>query len=131
MKRYLLDTCVLIWLLENNPRIKDIVDDITYFQGDFAVSVESIKEYLYLTQSGKLNTMVTYKKLLEVLRKAGILGLEIGLDALEALSELPFFKNHPDPSDRVIIAQAIAGNRILVTGDLKFDQYPKLKLLLV
>lgn len=75
MKRYLLDTCVLIWLLENNPRIKDIVEDITYFQGDFAVSVESIKEYLYLTQSGKLNTTVTYKKLLEVLRKAGILGL--------------------------------------------------------
>lgn len=131
MKRYLLDTCALIWLLENNPRIKDIVEDITYFQGDFAVSVESIKEYLYLTQSGKLNTTVTYKKLLEVLRKAGILGLEIGLDTLEALSKLPFFKNHPDPSDRVIIAQAIAGNRILVTGDLKFDQYSNLKLLLV
>lgn len=131
MKRYLLDTCVLIWLLENNPRIKDIVEDIIYFQGDFAVSVESIKEYLYLTQSGKLSTTVTYKKLLEVLRKAGILGLEIGLDTLEALSKLPFFKNHPDPSDRVIIAQAIAGNRILVTGDLKFDQYPNLKLLLV
>ena len=41
MKRYLLDTCTLIWYLEDNKRVKDISEDIEYFYGDFAVSMES------------------------------------------------------------------------------------------
>ena len=32
MKRYLLDTCVLIWLLKQDNRVKDIAEDINYLQ---------------------------------------------------------------------------------------------------
>ena len=130
-RRYLLDTCVLIWFLENNPRIKDLIDEINYYQGDFAVSVESIKEYLYLTQSGKLKTKVSYNMLLDAMRTAGIKGVEIDYKTLEVLSKLPFYKKHPDPADRAIIAQAIADNRILISGDHNFKLYKELQLLLV
>ena len=54
MKRYLLDTCVLTWYLDEHKRAKDIAEDIEYFQGDFAVSIETVKEFVYLIQSGKI-----------------------------------------------------------------------------
>ena len=130
-RRYLLDTCVLIWFLENNPRIKELIDEINYYQGDYTVSVESIKEFIFLTQSGKLKTKVTYKMLLDVLKRAGISVLDIGVKTLDALVNLPFYKTHTDPADRVIIAQAISDNRILISGDQKFKLYKELKLLTV
>ena len=131
MRRYLLDTCVLIWLLNKDKKVKGIAEDIEYFQGDYAISVESLKEYLYLIQSGKLKTDITFDELLKGLKVQQISVLSYERDALLELSRLPFIKTHPDPSDRAIIAQAISDNRILITGDRKFVNYPKLKLLQV
>ncbi|MBR6063028.1 MAG: PIN domain-containing protein [Bacteroidales bacterium] len=131
MRRYLLDTCVLIWLLNENERIKELAEDINYFQGDYAISVESIKEFIYLIQSGKINTDITFDELINALNKKQISIYGYDKYTLKKLSELPFFKNHPDPSDRVIIAQAIADKRILITGDLKFENYPELRLVRV
>lgn len=54
MKRYLLDTCVLIWLLNENERVKSLAEDINYYQGDYAISVESIKEFIYLFRAERL-----------------------------------------------------------------------------
>ena len=131
MRRFLLDTCVLIWLLKDDKRIKDIKDDIDFYQGDYAISVESLKEYLYLVQSGKLKTDIIVDDLLKGLKGQQVSVLSYERETLEELSRLPFIKIHPDPSDRAIIAQAIADNRILITGDRKFVNYPKLKLLQV
>ncbi|MDR3047455.1 MAG: hypothetical protein LBU51_07590 [Bacteroidales bacterium] len=54
MTRYLFDTCALIWYLEDKKRIKPISDDVEYYQGDFAISIDSIKEFIYSVQSGKI-----------------------------------------------------------------------------
>lgn len=131
MRRFLLDTCVLIWILKDDKRIKGIKDDIDYYQGDYAISVESLKEYLYLVQSGKLKTDIAFDELLRGLKEQQISVLSYEKETLEELSRLPFIKTHPDPSDRAIIAQAISDNRILITGDRKFANYSKLKLLQV
>lgn len=131
MRRYLLDTCVLIWLLNENERIKELAEDINYYQGDYAISVESIKEFIYLIQSGKINTDITFDELINALNKKQISIYGYDKYTLKTLSELPFFKNHSDPSDRVIIAQAIADKRILITGDLKFENYQGLQLVKV
>ena len=48
MKRYFIDTCVLIWLFEKNKRVKEVIYDIEYYQGNFAVSIEVLKEFIYL-----------------------------------------------------------------------------------
>ena len=74
---------------------------------------------------------ITFDELVGGLNRKLISILEYDKKTLRELFRLPFFKKHPDPSDRVIISQAIADNRILVTSDLKFDQYPKLKILMV
>ena len=129
MRRFLLDTCVLIWILKDDRRVKGLKEDIEFCQGDYAISVESLKEYLYLVQSGKLKTDVSFDDLLRGLKEQQISVLSYERETLKELSRLPFIKTHPDPSDRAIIAQAISDNRTLITGDRKFDQYPKLKLL--
>ena len=131
MKRYLLDTCALIWLLMKNKRMEPIAYDIDYYLCDCAVSIESIKELLYLIQSGKLKIDISLSELIKLLLSKHITIYLVELGTLKVLSELPFFRKHPDPSDRVIIAHAIAENRILVSGDMNFKLYPNLQLLAV
>lgn len=45
--------------------------------------------------------------------------------------DLPLFPEHRDPFDRLIIAQAIKENLILISDDQKFKSYPNLNLLSV
>ncbi|MBO7445896.1 MAG: hypothetical protein J6T86_05765 [Bacteroidales bacterium] len=117
--------------MNEDERIKSLAEDINYYQGDYAISVESIKEFIYLVQSGKINTDITFDELVNALGEKQISIYGYDKHTLKALFELPFFRSHPDPSDRVIIAQAIADKRILITGDLKFDSYPGLQLIKV
>ena len=129
MKRYLLDTCVLTWYLDEHKRAKDIAEDIEYFQGDFAVSIETVKEFVYLIQSGKIGLDYDFDEFTTFLSDKYINIIDFDMACLKVLFSLPFYKNHPDPTDRHIIATAIAKNRILVSGDAKFGVYTKNGLL--
>jgi len=44
---------------------------------------------------------------------------------LETLSCLPFYPDHRDPFDRVIIAQAITEKIPIISSDRKFHNYVK------
>ena len=131
MRRYLLDTCTLIWMLKDYPRIKGVKEEIDCYQGDYAISVGSIKEFVYLIQSGKIKTDISFDELVTALDDKHILICKYDRGTLKVLSELPFFKKHQDPSDRVIIANAIADNRILISGDHNFTLYKDLNLMMV
>ena len=48
---------------------------------------------------------------------------------LDRFSDLPVFKDHRDPFDRMIIAQAMVANLTLVGGDEKYARYKGLKTL--
>lgn len=67
MGRYLLVTCVLVWLLKEDDRVKELAEDINYYQGDYAVSIVSIAELLYLAQSGKLKIDISFNELIKLL----------------------------------------------------------------
>jgi len=129
MKRYLLDTCVIKWYLENDTRIKSIAEDIEYYQGDYAVSIESIKELVYLVQSKKIKLDFDYEEFTKLLTKGYFDIIDFDIDSLKVLFSLPFYKNHSDPTDRHIISTAIAKKRILISGDVKFNKYRKNGLL--
>jgi PIN domain nuclease of toxin-antitoxin system len=81
---------VLIWLLNKNERIKELAKDINYLQGDYAISVESIKEFIYLIQSGKINTDISFDELVEALNKKQISIYGYDKYTLKKLSELPY-----------------------------------------
>ena len=119
MKRYFIDTCVLI----DNKRIKKIVDDMKYYQGDFAVSVEVLQEFANLLSAGKIKVKFTYKQLITVLVKNNIAICDFEKKHLKYIFDLPYFPQHADQNDRNIIAHAIADKRILISGDEKFHFY--------
>jgi len=123
MKRYLLDTCVLKWCITNEKRVASLAEDINYFQEDYAVSVETLAELLQLTQSGKVVLDVSVAAIIKRLEELHVGITNVDTDVLHTLKKLPLFKNHADPTDRRIIATAIATKRTLISGDEKFSAY--------
>jgi PIN domain nuclease of toxin-antitoxin system len=117
------------WYLEDDKRVKNISEDIEYFQGDFAVSMESLKELVYLLQHKKMKLDINFDSLIKLLKELNINIIDFSIDSLKVLFSLPFYKNHSDPTDRHIIATAIAKKCILVSADTKFEAYTKNGLL--
>ncbi|MDR3047704.1 MAG: PIN domain-containing protein [Bacteroidales bacterium] len=125
MKRYLIDTCALIWYLEADKRMRPFKEEIEYYINDFAISIDSIKEFIYLVQSGKIKMQIDADKLAQVLNKGNITILKFDEYEVDCLFKLPFYEIHTDPTDRNIIATAIATNRTLISGDTHFYHYEK------
>jgi len=123
MKRYFIDTCVLIWLLEGNKRVRGVAEDIKYCQGDFAASMEVVTEFLNLSSFGDIKTNMDCRTLLQILDSYGIDVYNFEKKHLKYLGDLPAFREHKNPYDRNIIAHAIADNRTLISGDSRFSLY--------
>ena len=123
MKRYFLDTCTLTWLIEGSKRVKDISYDIEYYQGDYAVSIEVLKEFTNLIAAGKLKYEIDYDELINYLTDSRIEIYDFKKLHLKQLFNLPYFIEHKDQTDRNIISHAIADKRILISGDGNFSLY--------
>jgi len=54
--------------------------------------------------------------------------LPIRFTHLEELSNLPFRDDHKDPFDRMLIAQALAEDLPIVSGDRRFTGYKRLRV---
>jgi PIN domain nuclease of toxin-antitoxin system len=123
MKRYFIDTCVLIWLIEQNKRVKDVIYSIEYYQGDFAISIAALQEFFNMISSGKLKYDIDYDNLIKYLEDSNIEICNFDKWHLKQLSVLPFYEEHKNQYDRDIIAHAIADRRILISGDSDFSLY--------
>lgn len=62
------------------------------------------------------------------MRALSILPLPISLEHIRALPGLPSLKEHKDPFDRLIAAQAMVENLPLITADPAFADYPQVKI---
>lgn len=58
----------------------------------------------------------------------GAVLLPIRFGHLAALSNLPFHDDHRDPFDRMLIAQALAEDLPIVSGDTRFTGYKRLRV---
>jgi len=117
--RYLLDTQVLIWAMEKNPRLKPkvkaVVDSV---MNEMWVSVVSVWEMLIKKKLGKLRVPGEIKR---DLLKAGFKILALNIDQVLAVDNLPLL--HKDPFDRMLVAQAQAEEMTLITADAKLAKY--------
>jgi len=136
MYRYILDTHVLLWFLEEKPRLpKNIYDEIKYFQHKYFVSFLSLIEIDNIRKLGKVVLKYTFLEIIEQLRYSSIEILFGNKSDLETLSLLEMKiidgKSHGDYIDRTIIATAIANQCTCISADTKFPFYEKngLKLL--
>jgi PIN domain nuclease of toxin-antitoxin system len=119
--RYLLDTHILIWYSTYQPLSSRIMDIINDTANTILVSHATLWEMTIKISIGKLDisrSMLDFTKLLTA-NQFEILPFELGHYGI--LEKLPF--HHQDPVDRMLIAQAIAEDIILISVDQKFSLY--------
>jgi PIN domain nuclease of toxin-antitoxin system len=114
----LLDTNALLWLVEDNPRLgpnaRSAIDEAT----TIAFSEVSLFEISIKVSAGKLPAI---KGLHEFLVSSGMRRGGIRDSYLLRLEALP--RIHGDPFDRLLIAQALTENLVVVTSDSVFAKY--------
>jgi PIN domain nuclease of toxin-antitoxin system len=126
---YLLDTHILIWLLDDDDESlnKNIREDIDYFQHSYYVSVESLREIVILQSLKKIDLKDSVNKIVSLLTERQIKILPVEINHIEELEKLPILKihgkTHEDPFDRLLIAQTIAGKYTIISSDAKFPSY--------
>lgn len=113
---FLLDTHAFLWFISGDSQlpasIRSKIEDIN--QPCF-ISSASLWEITIKQQLGKLTLDISLQVLFEYLDRNQIELIQINYEHLLSLSKLPTY--HSDPFDRLIIAQAIAEDLILVTKD--------------
>lgn len=132
--RYYLDTNILVFLFtkQSKENIRHYVYDvITDYANMMLTSSVCVHELIHLCQIGKLQDKKRQINAYEILNWLHAMGIEIVPVAekhLDTLANLTLFKQHRDPFDRLIIAQAISDKISLISSDSSFLLYEKLGL---
>ena len=87
------------------------------------VSIASAWEIVVRPKLGRSSEEVE-AKVVEI----GAKMLPMQFSQLKELTKLPYFQDHRDPFDRLLIAQAIAEDLTMVSSDTRFAQYGELTL---
>jgi len=117
--RFLLDTHILLWFLENNPNLSEPIRGvITNPENLVFVSVISAWEISIKQSLGKL---IAPNNLEEALRFSNFEVLDMTLAHGLRVADLPM--HHKDPFDRMLISQALVEGLTLISVDEKFKLY--------
>jgi PIN domain nuclease of toxin-antitoxin system len=121
--RVLLDTHVLIWLVEGDKNLSTVARSaIEDEDNSLYLSISSLWEITIKLSLGKLDLQLSVDEMVEsFLIPGGIEILQIETSHLSILRDLPL--HHRDPFDRLIIAQAQAENMTLISADGMFYRY--------
>ncbi|QJD77629.1 type II toxin-antitoxin system VapC family toxin [Spirosoma rhododendri] len=123
--RVLIDTQILIWFFEGNKSLPaNIQSLITNADNEVCVSQISLFEIaIKLKIGGRLTLKRGLDGLIQDCRSEAIHVLSITDNHLLAYEKIPFFDDHRDPFDRLILATALAEQMPVVSADEKFTRY--------
>jgi len=127
-KRYLLDTHILVWYLQDKSKLnKSIAEDIDYFQYPYYASVVSLHEIIFLIQEKKIKNLKDIAAVIKEVQEKQIQFLDIKPKHIEILEKLstPLIGNdlHKDQFDRMIISQGISEGLTVISADTVFPLY--------
>jgi PIN domain nuclease of toxin-antitoxin system len=126
--RVLLDTHTLLWFALNDPQLSSaamavILDSAS----DKLVSPASYWEIAIKVSLGKYVLSHPYEDFMQnAIGQNGFHYLHIEPRHTAALISLPY--HHRDPFDRLLIAQAMVEQILIISGDPAFDAYPITRL---
>lgn len=120
----LLDSHTFIWLSEESAKLSSrVIDLFENRQNLLFLSVASVWEMQIKIQLGKLKLDIPLPDIIDDQFKVnGVQLLPIKLSHIWTLESLSHY--HKDPFDRLLIAQAIAEDLVIVSIDDVFDRYP-------
>lgn len=120
---YLLDTSTFLWAAADPDKLSRTARRICESQRDtLVVSVASLWEIVIKCGLGKLRIAGPAQTLPDWLVRLGARVLSVEAAHAYALHGLPAI--HRDPFDRLLVAQAVAEDLPLLTGDDCMRQYP-------
>ncbi|MBV9679038.1 MAG: type II toxin-antitoxin system VapC family toxin [Acidobacteriaceae bacterium] len=124
-ERYLLDTqaCVA-WAGGKLPRKVERM-----IRRGAEIYYTEISAWELMIKRVYLQRGLTYEDFWEFVEEIGAHSLPLTKADLDQYRAMPFFEEHPDPFDRMIVAQALRTGYTLVGGDEKFSLYKGLKVL--
>lgn len=122
--KFILDTHAFIWMdtdpTKVSPRVVQVLNDTN---NEIHLSVASVWEMVIKSQTGKLVLSDAIDKIIaEQMKRNPLQLLPVGLPHVLALQTLPSI--HKDPFDRLLVAQAMIENAILLSTDPLIRQYP-------
>lgn len=119
MKKYILDTHVLLWWLGTPNKLSEkAIRIISEENIEIFLSTASLWEIEIKREIGKLKVP---KNFIEETTNQAILELPILGSHVKKLSTLP--KHHKDPFDRMIIAQALEEDLVIISSDPAIQKY--------
>ena len=127
--KLLLDTHIFLWLINDDKRLSDRYRQaIQNPNNEKFLSVVSIWECVIKHQIGKLDFPSSPETYLPKERRQHLIKtLTVDENSIAQLIKLPLL--HKDPFDRLIMAQALQHDLIIMTEDKLILAYPNISLL--
>lgn len=120
----LLDTHIFLWLNDAPEKpSQPALDACQNVDNTLYLSLASVWEMQIKQQLGKLQLSETLQTLITTQQQQnGLQLLPIELEHIEGLCHLP--SQHRDPFDRMLIAQSITEQMLIISADQAFTGYP-------
>ena len=125
MKKYLIDTHILIWALQNNPKLSNKLKQILEDDNNAIwISQVSLFEIAIKQKLGKIpDVKMSIEELIKELILVDFQILPIKNEHINAYNTIQLVDNHRDPFDRLLIATAFQEDISLISADEKFKNY--------
>ena len=124
--RILIDTHVLLWYLNGDEKLSpSIISILEDDENQIAISVVSLWEFTIKFSLGKLKlkSPITLDDIKHYIESRNVDIVNIDLDSLVTLFQLPYHEDHSDPFDRMLIAQSMTKNFTVISVDKHFKFY--------
>jgi PIN domain nuclease of toxin-antitoxin system len=122
--KLLLDTCTLLWLTQEPKRLsracRRVIDDAA---NDLVVSDASFWEMAVKAAAGKLKFSQPLRRWLVEQQQIWMFAV-LPIRTEHILRTLEIERHHPDPFDRLLVAQALAESVPIITPDEHIAKYP-------
>ena len=127
-----MDTNILGFLVMEREGISNDVSSLMMdYENTFLTSSVCVQELVHLIQIGKFrrkkkeNCLKVALETLSELEEKGVQVVPVTMNHIRVMANLPFYDDHRDPNDRLIISQAIADEIPLISSDSKFSNYTR------
>lgn len=127
--RYLLDTHIFVWYANEQEELSANVASILYdYESELLLSTESVKELIVAYRSKPLLRRFWESPICmidSIQRQFGIRIIQPDMEVMRTMAKLIINEgeDHYDPSDHIIISQAITMKLPLISSDHKFPFY--------